>query len=253
MSTALHKDLELAEIHQPYSWEYADAAARTGASGFSANDVGKFSRQTDEDSIWMLTATTPTWTQVNGAGGPHAVTHGEGGSDPLKLDDVAEPDDNTDLNATASAHGLLPKLSGDSDDSLRGDGTWGAVATTSPIDLTFSKDKNKPFQCVDTDTWKVMARFIFGGTTELGTPTAVKALYALKNSDPVSMDLRLVRADTSAEICSANTTSEDLDTIRDLGTLTGWPTSATVIQIQGKIEDEDTGHRGRLAALRVEF
>jgi len=256
MSTALHKNLELAEIHQPYSWEYANAAARTGASGFEAGDVGKFARQLAGNSIWMLTATTPTWTQVNGTGGPHATTHGPGGSDPLKLDDAAAPDDNTDLNSSTSKHGLCPKLGGGTTNFLRADGSWaeppGATAAHA-IDLTFSKDKNKPFQCVDTEAYKVMARFIFDGTAALGTPTAVKALFALKDSDPVSMDLRLVRADTSAEICSANTTSTDLDTIRDLGSMTGWPTAATVIQIQAKIEDEDTGHRGRLAALRVEF
>ena len=42
----------------------------------------------------------------------HHTTHESGGSDAIKLDDLASPDDNTDLNATASAHGLLPKLSG---------------------------------------------------------------------------------------------------------------------------------------------
>lgn len=41
-----------------------------------------------------------------------------------KLDDLAAPDDNTDLDATASAHGLLMKLSGDSDTYLNGDGEW---------------------------------------------------------------------------------------------------------------------------------
>jgi hypothetical protein len=36
-------------------------------------------------------------------------------------------DDTTDKDATTTEHGLLPKLSGDSGDALRGDGTWGAV------------------------------------------------------------------------------------------------------------------------------
>lgn len=44
-----------------------------------------------------------------------------------KLDDFGSPDDNTDLNATTSAHGLLPKLSGSATDVLLGDGTFGAV------------------------------------------------------------------------------------------------------------------------------
>lgn len=37
-------------------------------------------------------------------------------------------DDTTDLDATVDEHGLLPKLSGDPDDALRGDGTWSPVS-----------------------------------------------------------------------------------------------------------------------------
>jgi hypothetical protein len=43
-----------------------------------------------------------------------------------KLDDFGAPDDNTDLNATTSAHGLLPKLGGGTTNFLRADGTWSA-------------------------------------------------------------------------------------------------------------------------------
>jgi hypothetical protein len=41
-----------------------------------------------------------------------------------KLDDLAEPDDNTDLDATTARHGLLPKLNGVSTDYLGGDGDY---------------------------------------------------------------------------------------------------------------------------------
>lgn len=57
----------------------------------------------------------------------HQARHNSGGADALKLDDLAAPDDNTDLNASASAHGLLPKLSGNVGDAFRGDGTFGQV------------------------------------------------------------------------------------------------------------------------------
>ena len=40
-----------------------------------------------------------------------------------KLDDFGTPDDNTDLNATTSRHGLLPKFP-NNDTYLKGDGTW---------------------------------------------------------------------------------------------------------------------------------
>jgi len=44
-----------------------------------------------------------------------------------KLDDFATPDDNTDLDATTSVHGLLPKLGGGTTNFLRADGTWAAT------------------------------------------------------------------------------------------------------------------------------
>jgi hypothetical protein len=47
----------------------------------------------------------------------------------IKLDDFAAPDDNTDLNATSARHGLLPKLSNNARQFLKGDGTWGSYAS----------------------------------------------------------------------------------------------------------------------------
>lgn len=54
----------------------------------------------------------------------HATRHQSGGADAIKLDDLAAPDDTTDLNASTTRHGLCPKLSGNAAQSLRGDGTW---------------------------------------------------------------------------------------------------------------------------------
>jgi len=42
----------------------------------------------------------------------------------IRLDDLHAPEDNTDLDASTSAHGLLPKLSDNSYDVLNGDGSW---------------------------------------------------------------------------------------------------------------------------------
>lgn len=46
------------------------------------------------------------------------------GASAVKLDDLAAPDDNTDLNATTSVHGLLRKLSNSSNQFLDGQGNW---------------------------------------------------------------------------------------------------------------------------------
>lgn len=64
----------------------------------------------------------------------HASSHQSGGGDAIKLDDLSAPDDNTDLDASTSAHGLLLKLGGGTTNFLRADGSWqpppGGVDTT---------------------------------------------------------------------------------------------------------------------------
>ena len=47
---------------EPARWTYADAAARTGASGFVASDIGQLAYESATQTYWRLTATAPTWT-----------------------------------------------------------------------------------------------------------------------------------------------------------------------------------------------
>lgn len=58
----------------------------------------------------------------------HATSHKSGGSDAIKLDELAAPTDITTLNASASAHGLLPKLSNVSTEFLNGTGAFSTPA-----------------------------------------------------------------------------------------------------------------------------
>jgi len=58
----------------------------------------------------------------------HAASHHSGGGDAIKLDDLASPDDNVDLNASTAKHGLLMKLGGGTTNYLRADGNWAAPA-----------------------------------------------------------------------------------------------------------------------------
>jgi hypothetical protein len=53
----------------------------------------------------------------------HASRHQSGGSDPIKLDDLAAPDNNTDLDASTTTHGLMQKYP-DTPQVLKADGTW---------------------------------------------------------------------------------------------------------------------------------
>lgn len=56
------------------------------------------------------------------------------------LDELAAPTDVTTLNATTSAHGLLPKLGGGSTNFLRADGVWAAPGASPPSATTVEKD-----------------------------------------------------------------------------------------------------------------
>lgn len=54
----------------------------------------------------------------------HATSHRSGGSDAIKLDDLAAPDDNTDLDVSITKHGLAPKAPNETTKFLRGDAAW---------------------------------------------------------------------------------------------------------------------------------
>jgi hypothetical protein len=94
-------------------------ATLTPTYGSSANTIcqGNDSRLSD--------SRTPT---------NHASNHQFGGGDAIRLDDLNTPEDNTDLNSTTAAHGLLPKLGGGTTNFLRADGTWNAPpGSASPL------------------------------------------------------------------------------------------------------------------------
>jgi hypothetical protein len=74
---ALHAEATVGNVHIIYNWTYADTAAREAATGFVSGDVGKMALQSDNNSLWMLTATTPTWNQVNSSGLVNPMTTAE--------------------------------------------------------------------------------------------------------------------------------------------------------------------------------
>lgn len=68
----------------------------------------------------------------------HAITHQSTGSDAIKLDDLEPPDDNTDLDVSTDAHGLMPKLPNDATKFLNGVGQWVTVSGTTTSGTTSS-------------------------------------------------------------------------------------------------------------------
>ncbi len=69
MANDFHKNLTGDNNHVIHAFTYADATARTGASGFVSADVGKVAKQTDTNTYWLLTVTTPTWVEITSTGG----------------------------------------------------------------------------------------------------------------------------------------------------------------------------------------
>lgn len=63
-----------------------------------------------------------------------------GGSDPVKLDELAPPTDVTTLNASTTAHGLMPKGTGSTSTFYRSDMTQAAPAGGAGGDLALSKN-----------------------------------------------------------------------------------------------------------------
>ena len=100
------------------SGKIAGSQQTYGASADTAC-VGNDSRLSD--------ARTPT---------THAVSHKSGGSDSIKLSELAAPDDNTTLDATASLHGLMPKADKSKLDAIPKDKLDATTAPTVDNDTT---------------------------------------------------------------------------------------------------------------------
>jgi hypothetical protein len=71
-----HAESALGQRHPIHNWEYAAAAARTAATGFAADDVGKLALQADTGAYWRLTDDSPiTWLNIANTGTVGAHTH----------------------------------------------------------------------------------------------------------------------------------------------------------------------------------
>ena len=67
MGNMAHEDLGYAEQHVVHFKEYANKTAREAASGLVIGDDHKVALQTDDHSLWILTAYDgPTWVAVSG-------------------------------------------------------------------------------------------------------------------------------------------------------------------------------------------
>jgi hypothetical protein len=105
-----HNSLGVGEIHRLANWEYATAAARLAATGFTADDVGKIAKQIDSGTFWELTAVTPTWAQIGGGSNLQVdITIGTETSNEIEV--TLQLQDSSGNNITSGNHGLFVWLS----------------------------------------------------------------------------------------------------------------------------------------------
>jgi len=204
MTTQYHDMETVGSIHIAHDLAYATQTARKGATGLETRHVDKLAKQTSDGSFWRLVDTTPTWatfTPPSAAVGDigkrlqavtdgdagvklawmaatpdaHASSHKSGGSDAIKLDELAAPTDITALNATASAHGLLPKLSGAATDYLDGSGAWSV-----PSDLTTAGNKGGENGWYKSKVGNEIGFYTFkAGSTKLSISGPTSDVYTL--------------------------------------------------------------------------
>jgi hypothetical protein len=100
----------------------------------------------------------------------HASSHQSGGADAIKLDDLAAPDDNTDLNVSTSKHGLTPKAPNDTTKFLRGDAAWSVVPVFVPLTAMLSSTS------WDGDGYTTTSKTLIDLSAVFGAPAGIKAV-----------------------------------------------------------------------------
>lgn len=105
----LHSEIVPDSIHVIHNWSYADATARTAATGFSAGDVGKIAWQRDTESLWILTDDSPiTWIAVSPGSAAVISVNTHTGAVVLASDDISDTAQTHKFTTSAE----ITKLSG---------------------------------------------------------------------------------------------------------------------------------------------
>lgn len=175
-------------IHVPYQWTYADAAARTAATGFSGTDVGKLARQLDDNSLWMLTDDSPeTWIGVGG-GGSGTVAVQEAGVDVVAAasainfdgSDFNITDEGSDVAGVALAYGTSAGTPAEGDHTHAGGYTDEQIYDL--VQAMFVDGTGIDFSISDPGN-TITAEPIFAGTGSAGTVSHSDHTHSVASTD----------------------------------------------------------------------
>jgi hypothetical protein len=129
----------------------------------------------------------------------HASTHKSGGSDVIKLDELAAPTDVTSLNVTTSAHGLTPKLPNDSNKYLNGIGTYTTPSGTNVFGYDFQQVASEGDSTTTSSTFQDKVSLVspaLTGTYRVAFYCESSCFLANR-----SVQLRLYNSTDATELC----------------------------------------------------
>lgn len=119
-----HGRLQGQQVHSVVALTYATEAARTGALGLTAADIGKVARQEDTGEHWVLLTVTPTWRLLGLPGGADTIP-------PVALDPGDDPATLYTIAIAASRDiDVVAELKCSADDGVAGKRLRGSVVCT---------------------------------------------------------------------------------------------------------------------------
>ena len=110
---------EITAIEDAFLTDSTSLNASTDIHGFLPKLSGTATEYMDGTGNWSIPAGSGATTDLTEHNHSDSDTGGV-----IRLDTISAPTDVTMLNASTDAHGLLPKLSGTSDEYLNGKGEW---------------------------------------------------------------------------------------------------------------------------------
>ena len=144
----------------------------------------------------------------------HEASHESGGGDPIKLDDLAAPDDNTDLNTSNAKHGLMKKLTDEVDKYFDASGNFVITALLEyERDIAFAA---KPVG-VAADRYKILSpnrMFVYFNSKQFYLSSQATLDLSLEATwDSVATDYRVAatRAGLDFYIYACNTATRTPD------------------------------------------